>query len=106
MNRLYSNSLGLIATIITSSLAMAKEPDNRPLLLKPTRVFDGVTTEAHKGWVVLVRGERIEAVGLAADVKVAGGCSRHRACGHDATAGADRRAHACLAAPVQRDVLE
>jgi imidazolonepropionase-like amidohydrolase len=32
-------------------------------LLKPDRVFDGVTAEAHAGWQVLVRGERIEAVG-------------------------------------------
>jgi imidazolonepropionase-like amidohydrolase len=32
-------------------------------LLRPDRVFDGVTPEPHAGWQVLVRGERIEAVG-------------------------------------------
>jgi imidazolonepropionase-like amidohydrolase len=33
------------------------------LLLRPARVFDG--TAMHEGWQVLVRGERIEAAGLA-----------------------------------------
>jgi imidazolonepropionase-like amidohydrolase len=32
-------------------------------LLKPDRVFDGVTAEAHAGWQVLVVGDRITAVG-------------------------------------------
>lgn len=39
-----------------------------PWLLKPARVFDGVADAAHEGWVVLVRGERIESVGPAAEV--------------------------------------
>src|SRR5260221_4517392 len=42
-------------------------PAAKPLLLKPARVFDGAG--AHDGWAVLVRGERIEAAGPAADVK-------------------------------------
>jgi imidazolonepropionase-like amidohydrolase len=41
----------------------------RPVLLKPARVFDGVTPKAHEGWAVLVRGERIENAGPAADIK-------------------------------------
>lgn len=44
---------------------------NRPAtvyLLKPSRVWDGVINEPHEGWVVLVRGERIEMAGPAADV--------------------------------------
>lgn len=32
-------------------------------LLKPDAVFDGITPVLHKGWAVLVRGNRIEAVG-------------------------------------------
>lgn len=32
-------------------------------LLKPSRVFDGESGTAHEGWVVLVRGDRIAAVG-------------------------------------------
>jgi imidazolonepropionase-like amidohydrolase len=44
---------------------------NRPTtvyLLKPSRVWDGVANEPHEGWVVLVRGERIEMAGPVADV--------------------------------------
>jgi imidazolonepropionase-like amidohydrolase len=41
-----------------------------PVLLKPARVFDGQTQEPHEGWVVLVRGEKIESAGPAAEVKV------------------------------------
>ena len=41
-----------------------------PVVLRPARVFDGVSPEAHEGWVVLVRGERIEAAGPAGEVKV------------------------------------
>ncbi|WP_224368217.1 metal-dependent hydrolase family protein [Hyalangium versicolor] len=37
-------------------------------LLRPARVFDGVTAQPHEGWVVLVQGERIAAVGPAAKV--------------------------------------
>ena len=42
-------------------------------LLKPARVFDGDSAQTHEGWVVLVRGERIEAVEPAADVRAPAG---------------------------------
>ena len=48
--------------------AVAAEP---PILLKPDRVFDGTTARA--GWVVLVEGERIAAVGPADAVKLPDG---------------------------------
>jgi imidazolonepropionase-like amidohydrolase len=38
-------------------------------LLRPARVFDGTTAQPHEGWVVLVRGDRIAAVGPASKVK-------------------------------------
>ena len=38
-------------------------------LLKPAHVFDGESAQLHDGWVVLVRGEKIEAVGPASEVK-------------------------------------
>jgi len=41
----------------------------QPLLLKPARVFDGFSHEGHNDWVVLVRGQRIEQVGPADQVK-------------------------------------
>lgn len=33
------------------------------VLLRPAQVFDGATRQPHRGWAVLVRGDRIEAVG-------------------------------------------
>ena len=38
-------------------------------LLKPGHVFDGESAQLRDGWVVLVRGERIEAVGPAGEVR-------------------------------------
>jgi imidazolonepropionase-like amidohydrolase len=39
-------------------------------LLKPARVFDGESAQLHDGWVVLVRGQKIEAAGPASTVNV------------------------------------
>ncbi len=39
-------------------------------MLKPAHIFDGQSAELHDGWVVLVRGEKIEAVGPASDVRI------------------------------------
>jgi imidazolonepropionase-like amidohydrolase len=60
------------AAFILVSAAPALAPAQAPpsLLLKPTRVFDGVAAKPHEGWVVLVRGERIERAGPATEVKV------------------------------------
>jgi imidazolonepropionase-like amidohydrolase len=41
-----------------------------PVLLVPDAVWDGVSDEAKPGWVVLVRGDHIAAVGLASEVTV------------------------------------
>jgi imidazolonepropionase-like amidohydrolase len=52
----------------------AKDADgDRPIVLKPARVFDGVAAESHESWVVVVRGDKIEAAGPAADIKVPDG---------------------------------
>ena len=45
------------------------KPPEAVYLLKPFAIFDGESAELHRGWVVLVRGEKIEAVGSAAEVK-------------------------------------
>lgn len=47
------------------TLGGAASPQAAPsaLLLRPTAVFDGVDGTLHKGWQVLVRGDRIVAVG-------------------------------------------
>src|SRR6185436_8930185 len=39
-----------------------------PTLLVPARVFDGVNSQVHDGWTVLVRGNRIDAVGPSSQV--------------------------------------
>ncbi len=41
-----------------------------PVILKPARVWDGVSLEPHDGWIVVVRGATIEAAGPADAVKV------------------------------------
>jgi imidazolonepropionase-like amidohydrolase len=40
-----------------------------PVVLKPARVWDGAAPEPVSGWVVVVRGQTIEAVGPAAEVQ-------------------------------------
>jgi imidazolonepropionase-like amidohydrolase len=42
----------------------------RATLLVPARVWDGVENQPHDGWAVLVRGDRIEAVGPRAQLTV------------------------------------
>jgi len=49
----------LLLTLMFAAPASAQEA----VLLRPARVFDGVALLPHEGWSVLVRGERIEAVG-------------------------------------------
>jgi imidazolonepropionase-like amidohydrolase len=49
--------------------AAGQETAGRATLLVPARVFDGVSARPHDGWVVLVRGERIEAAGPRAQVR-------------------------------------
>ena len=38
-------------------------------LLKPAHIFDGESAQLHDNWIVLVRGEKIEAVGPPSEVK-------------------------------------
>ena len=61
----------LLAGVMSVS-SVRGAPDDL-ILLKPARVFDGVAAQPQEGWVVLVKGERIEAVGAAAAVKVPAG---------------------------------
>src|SRR5271169_1471291 len=48
----------------------ARDANATPIVLKPARVFDG--DAMHEGWVVLVKGERIQAAGPAASVDATG----------------------------------
>src|SRR5947209_5969361 len=62
----------------TSQAGPVKQSENkkpqesaRLILLKPVRVFDGVNQQAHDGWSVLIRGERIEKVGPSSEIETA-----------------------------------
>ena len=67
--------------LLTATSTASAQGDNarqqpvRTTLLRPARVFDGVTPEPHTGWVVLVTGERITAVGPASEVRAPAGAS-------------------------------
>jgi imidazolonepropionase-like amidohydrolase len=68
-------SVGLFAggsifrTIIQTGLIVDAQEAN-VYLLKPARVFDGESAQLHEGWVVLTRGEKIEAVGSLGEITV------------------------------------
>src|SRR6266478_3836125 len=51
-----------------TQLPASKLPDT-VYLLKPAHVFDGESVQLHEGWAILVRGEKIEAVGPAVEIK-------------------------------------
>jgi imidazolonepropionase-like amidohydrolase len=53
--------------------AQPEDGKDRPVLLRPGRVFDGQAVQAHEGWAVLVRGERIDKVGPASEIKTPAG---------------------------------
>jgi imidazolonepropionase-like amidohydrolase len=58
---------GVVFGASSGGAQRATTPPPRPILLRPARVFDGVGP-LREGVVVLVRGERIEAVGPASQV--------------------------------------
>src|SRR5438094_4613185 len=47
----------------------APKPPDAVYLLKPAHVFDGESAQLHNNWVVLVRGNKIDAVGPANEIK-------------------------------------
>jgi imidazolonepropionase-like amidohydrolase len=66
----------IVLTAILRTIAPAfAAPANTPpapnnILLRPQRVFDATSAATHDGWVVLISGEKIAAVGPAASVAV------------------------------------
>jgi imidazolonepropionase-like amidohydrolase len=70
-NRFAARILTLLLGVSTA--ALAAPPTKGSFLLKPARVFTGEDSTAHAGWVVLVEGEKITAVGPAASVQAPAG---------------------------------
>ena len=61
-----------VPAIAADVVGKTVEEKNVTWLLKPDRVFDARSSQAHAGWVVLVRGQSIVAVGAAGSVEVPG----------------------------------
>ena len=59
----------LFAQTIPSAQTQSPAAKQTVYLLKPSHIFDGETAQLHDGWSVLVRGEKIEAVGRAGEIK-------------------------------------
>ncbi len=57
----------LAGIIFLNTGAIAAPPS---IVIRPSRVFDGASSTAHEGWVVVVCGERIKAAGPEGEVKV------------------------------------
>ena len=66
-------SLALISSAMSMNFANPVTAESQPpetvYLLKPAHIFDGESAQLHDGWVVLVRGQKIEAVGPASEIK-------------------------------------
>ncbi len=70
--------LVLLASLVVATISLVASQPTATIaepvyLLKPARIFDGESAQLHTDWVVLVRGEKIEAVGPASEIKVPSG---------------------------------
>ena len=72
-----------VASLLALSLAATASAQPRangepspPIVLAPDAVWDGVADAPKKGWVVVVRGNRIESVGRADSTKIPAGAER------------------------------
>jgi imidazolonepropionase-like amidohydrolase len=70
--RLHRRLAALIGGLLLAGAAGAAtpRPADHPWLLKADRVFDARSEQAHAGWVVLVQGDKIAAVGPASQVQL------------------------------------
>src|SRR5438093_38858 len=58
-----------LAQMTPSAQTQTSKPPDTVYLLKPAHIFDGESAQLHNGRVVLVRGEKIEAVGPASEIR-------------------------------------
>lgn len=68
---LMTAALSFFCVVLVTAQPAGPPAASRVTILKPTRVFDG--TAMHDGWVVRVRGDRIDAVGPAVTLDSSGG---------------------------------
>jgi imidazolonepropionase-like amidohydrolase len=70
-SKYYVAAIAAIATSVLQAQAPGPQAEAAAVtVLRPARVFDGIAM--HEGWAVRVRGDRIDAVGSAADVAASG----------------------------------
>jgi imidazolonepropionase-like amidohydrolase len=70
MRRMRITRLALVASLLFAAGLSAQTPPAAITILKPARVFDGESM--HEGWMVRVKGDRIDAVGADAASGAAG----------------------------------
>jgi imidazolonepropionase-like amidohydrolase len=69
-------ALSMLLAAGSAQQSPAADTAGKPILLAPDGVWDGITDAPHRGWVVLVRGERIAAAGPADRVSASPGVDR------------------------------
>jgi len=62
-----------LAAAVPASVSAQTPAQDAAMLLRPDRVFDAEDGRTHDGWVVLVEGNRIAAVGPAGDIQAPAG---------------------------------
>ncbi len=65
----------LIGAAVAAQPASTSSTPSAAYLLRPARVYDGVSAQANEGWVVLVRGDRIVSAGPAAQLGTPAGAT-------------------------------
>jgi len=61
--RIAARVLGATLATLLASRVFAQGTDSTTLVVVPARVFDAAQGVTHDGWIVVVRGDRISAVG-------------------------------------------
>jgi imidazolonepropionase-like amidohydrolase len=68
--------LAILFSLLLVPTSLPAQDTTRAILLVPDAVWDGVANQPERGWVVLLRGERIAAVGPAVRITVPSGAER------------------------------
>src|SRR3954452_6856303 len=73
MRKIILTTILIAATVSFQNMfpteAQQTKPPETVYLIRPAAVFDGDAAELHRGWIVLVRGTKIEAFGPASEIK-------------------------------------
>lgn len=71
-----NDALFLLIVAAFPALALAQPEPSRPVVIVPDAVWDGLADAPERGWIVVVRGTRIQAVGPAGKVNVPANAER------------------------------